>query len=49
LLISRISRLRNFSIVIEDIDVALAECELGAGQEADLQQIGSSCKDLLTT
>ena len=35
-------------MVIQDVDVAVTGRELGARQEADLQQIGMSCKGLLT-
>lgn len=47
-LISHGHRLRNFSIAAQDVDVAVAGCELSAQQEAQLQRIGVSCKGLLS-
>jgi hypothetical protein len=42
------TRVRNLSIVIQDVDVALAEYELEIQQKTDLQKLATSCENVLT-
>jgi len=44
---SLIHRVRSLSIVIQDVDVVLSECEPDAQQNADLQEIAGSCHNVL--
>jgi hypothetical protein len=44
----RPDRVRNLSIVLQDLDVVLSESELDSQQETDLQQISGSSRNVLT-
>jgi hypothetical protein len=47
-LLTLINRVRSLSIVIQDADVVLSECEPNAKQKMDLQVIASSCYKILS-
>jgi peptidoglycan hydrolase CwlO-like protein len=47
-LLTLIHRVRSLSIVIQDADVVLSECEPDAKQKTDLQEIAGSCHMILT-
>ena len=47
-MLTLIHRLRSLSIVIQDADVILSECEPDAKQKTDLQEIADSCYKILS-
>ena len=47
-MLTLIHRVRSLSIVIQDADVVLSECEPDAKQKTDLQEIASSCHKILS-
>jgi peptidoglycan hydrolase CwlO-like protein len=47
-LLTLIHRVRSLSIVIQDADVVLSECEPDAKQKTDLQEIAGSCHNILS-
>jgi hypothetical protein len=45
--VTLIHRVRSLSIVIQDVDVVLSDCDPDAPQKADLQEITGNCHNIL--